>query len=202
MLSQMQRCLADENTQKLSNLSLNTSVKSEEIKPKIEQPILTEDISGKFAIISKQINEIIKSMCTECGFSQLMPSTNFNSLQLCTLCNAIFCSECITHVRCIRCGNKVCDEHSVKCIICSRRVCKTKFCISEFINCLQCDSTFCPGHFEQHKKVSQVGTYKLRCESTEAQVNGGLNDKNMQDFAPTLLHSPALLELRLRSEII
>jgi hypothetical protein len=80
-------------------------------------------------------------------------------------------------------------------------VCKSKLCITEFKHCCFCDFSFCSGHYEQHEKIVHIGKYKLSCESVKCHINGGLNDKGMQEFAPILLHTPALLELRLRMEV-
>jgi hypothetical protein len=151
--------------------------------------------------MSEDISDIIKSLCINCGFSHLHVNNEL-SQNLCSQCNAIFCSDCVKSVNCFKCHKKLCEDHCIKCSLCNKRSCKEKNCIFDFKICQSCESTYCQEHFEVHKKFNQADTYKISCTSKVCKISHDIGSKGMEDFTTLLIHSRKLTEVRIRSMLI
>jgi len=159
-----------------------------------------ESISKKMILLTDQVNDIIKSICSNCGFSQSQVN-NDASLNLCSICNAIFCADCIKAVSCTKCRRKVCVEHCVKCQICDKRSCKDKGCIFDFRICQACECTYCQEHFDAHKKFNQTEPYKIACTSEKTKLGQWIGAKAFEDFTSTIINARLLKELRIRKHM-
>ena len=161
----------------------------------------TENLHKKVLIMAEDINDIIKSLCVNCGFKHSQVNNEL-SQNLCCQCNAIFCCDCIKYTACIKCHKKICEDHCIKCSICNRRSCKDKNCIFDFKICQSCESTYCQEHFDSHRKFNQADTYKISCTSKVCKLSYELGIKGMEDFSTWLIHSRKLTELRIRMAFI
>lgn len=150
--------------------------------------------------LSDQLNDILKSLCSNCGFSQAIAS-NDSSQNMCSICNSIFCPDCIKQVSCIKCHRKTCEEHCIKCQICGKRSCKDKGCIFEFRICQSCEYTYCQEHFDAHKKLNQTEPYKINCSISKCTIIQGMTLKSFLEFSSILVNAVHLKELKIRNII-
>ena len=163
-----------------------------------KEPPKQDNIDSRIGLLESHMKELVKSLCTECGLNQLA-AENSKCALLCSECNSIICLNCSVKSKCLKCGKRLCEEHSKKCIICDRRVCKTMQCAGELKECDKCESLFCLEHFEQHKKMNTAERFALKCTSEKCKITTGISQKGVQDYASLLIHITLLKELRLRN---
>ena len=188
----------EQQTLELSYKKSSSSLKEDQFSKIMDLSVSNESLNKKILGMSEDINDIIKSLCVTCGYSHLHVNNEL-SQNLCSQCNAIFCSECIKALSCFKCHKRVCEEHCIKCALCNRRACKEKSCIFEFKICQSCESTYCQEHFDAHKKYNQAETYKVSCTSKTCKINFDLGAKGIEDFIAFLIHLRKLNELHLRN---
>ena len=185
--------ILEENHQNINNFPNQSSV-----DPRLSDLIASnESVTKKMILLTDQVKDIIKSLCVHCGFSQTTAS-NDASLNLCSICNSIFCPDCIKEVSCIKCHRKVCEEHCIKCQICNRRSCKDKGCIFDFRICQTCEYTYCQEHFDAHKKLNQVEPYKINCSCVKINNAQELTLKGFLEFTSIIVNACRLKELKIR----
>jgi hypothetical protein len=141
---------------------------------------------------------ILKSMCCDCS-SDLLAARTETLQYCCSVCNNIFCGDCLQNGKCFTCSHPVCAEHCIKCTICHKRTCMTKQCINEFHICTLCQHTYCKDHFEDHKKYNSTEPYKLKCTSEKCRINQGMGTKGTKELIRNLIHINTIKELRLRT---
>jgi hypothetical protein len=151
-------------------------------------------------MLSNQINEICKSQCDECSYNQLN-AKNIASQHLCTVCNKILCSDCTNICKCLKCGKRLCQRHSMKCHICSARVCRDKECMVGVNQCRSCGFLFCKDHMEIHNKLDGDYKYKIYCTSKECKVSNGVSSKILLEIASVLMHTGCINDLYISTRV-
>jgi hypothetical protein len=166
------------------------------INPKSYSPIPQGDnnMSTKLNSLSNILNEVVKSMCSECTTSD-----SFKYKDKC--CHRIQCFDCIDKCKCIKCFKKICSAHSVKCSICMTRVCKNANCITGMGECIQCNRVYCPEHFASHKNINEIKAYNMCCTSNECVAVEQLSGKGVVELHSYLAHFECLKEIKICKSI-
>lgn len=145
-----------------------------------------------------KVCSIYKSFCMNCNCNLLIPRDE-SLPDLCRFCNTLICDDCHGISTCLQCKRLVCNQHCIRCHICSKRCCKIKACILDFHICQACQQTFCQEHFDSHKKFNQQEPYKLKCNSEKCRISQGLGPVAVQELSKHLSNIYCLKELRLQN---
>ena len=148
-------------------------------------------------MLNEKLQLFMKQSCVECSRFSKDPKIK----ACCSQCNVTFCNDCIQESCCIKCNKLVCESHSNKCSICSKRTCTGNACMNIFPVCQICQVVYCNDHFEAHKKFNQSEPFKLRCNFERCKITQGIHTVEVESLCKNLCHMPFLKELRLRTRL-
>ena len=151
-----------------------------------------ECITKKIIVLTNQVKDIIKSLCTNCGFAQKLVK-NSASQNMCSIWNSIFCPDCIKDVSSIKCHSKyvMIIALSAKFV---KRSCKDNSYIYDSKICQMCEYTYCQEHFDAHKKLNHAEPFKITCANDKCKLSHALNIKAFYVFTSLIVNAGLLKE--------